>query len=210
MDNPEHMSETRQLALDKIADNDYELYALLKQRYSPRIFDDKEISEDNVQKLFEAARWAASSYNQQPWRFIYAHKGSGAYDKIVENLIEFNQKWAVNAPMLVLTVFKEKNHKGEEYFHALHDLGLAMGNLTVQAQYLDIALHHMAGVDREKAKETFDIPDGFTVATAVAVGHYGGKLEDLPEEMREKETAERTRNPQSEFAFQNEWKASDV
>jgi len=202
------MTNTEQIALDKIANNEHEIYALLKQRYSPRIFDDRPIEESELQRLFEAVRWAASSYNRQPWRFIFAHKGSEAYDNMLECLSEFNQKWAKNAPVLILSAYKEKTKEGDENFHALHDLGLSLGNMTVQAQYMGIALHHMAGVDWKKAQEVFNVPDGYHITTAIAVGYYGGDLDNLNDDLREQEMEERERMPQDEFAFENEWEAS--
>ncbi|WP_318309111.1 nitroreductase family protein [Flagellimonas crocea] len=199
-------SEEDQIRLRKIADTEYEIYALLKQRYSPRIFKDEKIKPGQINQLFEAARWAASSYNVQPWRFIYAEKGSEAYDKIVDCLSDFNQQWAVNAPLLMLAVYKEKNEEGKENFHAPHDLGLCLGNMTIQAQYMDIALHHMAGVDWEKAQKVFNVPEGYHVSSAIAVGYYGGDMESLPEDLQENESAERTRMPQKDFVFKGEWK----
>ena len=199
------MNEIEQIALDKIAGNDYEIYALLKQRYSPRVFDEKPIDDTNLKRLFEAVRWSASSSNLQPWRFIYAHKGSDGYDKILNCLSDFNQTWASNAPVLMLTAYKENKPDGEENFHALHDLGLGMGSLSVQAQYMGIAVHHMAGVDWKKAQEVFEVPEGYHVTTAVALGYYGGELEKLSDELKEQETADRTREPQHKFVFENTW-----
>lgn len=208
MKDTEHMNERRQLALDKMADNNHEIYALLKQRYSPRVFNTTEVSDNDLNQLFEAVRWSASSSNIQPWRFIYARKGTDSYNKILECLSDFNQEWADNAPILLLTAYKEQNDDGKENFHALHDLGLCLGNMTVQAQYMGIGLHHMAGVDWKKADKDFDIPDGFHISTAIALGYYGGKLEDLSEDLQKQETAKRERIPQSEFAFQDEWMSS--
>ncbi|MDT7830559.1 nitroreductase family protein [Pricia sp. S334] len=205
MKDTEHMNEERQLALDKIADNDHEIYALLKQRYSPRVFADTKVTDSDLNRLFEAVRWSASSSNLQPWRFIYARNGTDSFDKIVSCLSDFNKKWAPEAPVLMLTAYKEKTDDGRDNFHALHDLGLSLGNMTVQAQYMSIALHHMAGVDWKKAHEVFDIPDGYHISTAVAIGYYGGPLDELSEELREQETAKRKRNPQGEFAFKDEW-----
>lgn len=199
-------TEEDQIRLGNIADNDYEIYALLKQRYSPRIFKDEKIDPEQLKQLFEAARWSASSFNRQPWRFIYAEKDSKAYDKIVDCLSDFNKSWAVNAPLLMLSIYKENTEDGKENFHALHDLGLCLGNMTTQAQYMDIALHHMAGVDWKKAQKDFNVPDGYHVSSAIAVGYYGGDLENLSEDLKENETAERTRIPQKDFAYEGEWK----
>lgn len=201
------MTTIEQLQLDNIAKSDYQIYPLLKQRYSPRIFSERELSENDVHRLFEAVRWSASSFNRQPWRFIYAHKGTEAYERIMDCLSDFNKKWAGNAPFLMLAGYKKNTEEGQENFHALHDLGLSLGNMTVQAEYMGIALHHMAGVDWQKAHEDFNVPQGYHIATAIAAGFYGGDLADLPEELREQEESERTRNPQSEFAFEGAWKS---
>ena len=199
------MTNKEKIALDKIAQNDYEIYALIKQRYSPRIFDDKSLTDQDINRLFEAVRWSASCYNWQPWRFIYANKGSDAYHKIVDCLSEFNQSWAKNAPLLLLTAYKKENPDGKENFHALHDLGLSLGNMAVQAEYMGIGLHHMAGVDWKKAHEVFEVPKGYHITTAIAAGYYGGNLNDLPEDLQDAEVAERNRKPQQEFAFKDTW-----
>ena len=201
------MTKQEQIALDKIAKNDHEIYALIKQRYSPRVFSEKELSEQDMNRLFESVRWSASCYNWQPWRFIYAHKGTDTYNKIVECLSEFNQGWATNAPVLMLSAYKENKPDGEENFHALHDLGLGLGNMSVQAEYMSIGLHHMAGVDWKKAHELFNVPKGYHVTTAIAAGYYGGDLESLPEDLKEQETAARKRMPITDFAFKGGWKS---
>lgn len=200
------MTDTEQIKLDNIANTDNEIIAFLKQRYSPRIFSEVVIKDEQIAQLFEAVRWSASSNNMQPWRFIYAEKDSEAYDKIYNCLSDFNKKWANNAPLLILTSYKEKTDDGKDNFHALHDLGLSLGNMTVQAQYMGIGLHHMAGVDWKKAQKEFNVPEGYHITTAIAVGYYGGDIEDLPEDLQEQETAERTRQPLASFAFKNGWK----
>lgn len=201
------MTRQEQIALDKIAKNDHEIYALIKQRYSPRVFSDKELSEQDMNRLFESVRWSASCYNWQPWRFIYAHKGTETYNKIAECLSEFNQGWATNAPVLMLSAYKENKPDGEQNFHALHDLGLSLGNMSVQAEYMSIGLHHMAGVDWKKAHELFNVPKGYHITTAIAAGYYGGDLESLPEDLKEQETAARKRMPITDFAFKDGWKS---
>ncbi|QCX01981.1 nitroreductase [Aggregatimonas sangjinii] len=190
----------------KKAETAFEILAPLKSRWSPRVFDEKPIPQNEINRLFEAARWAASSYNRQPWRFIYAKKGSKAYDKMIDCMSEFNQKWAKNAPLLIFTAYKEKTDEGDDNFHALHDLGLSLGNMSMQAESMNIAMHHMAGIDWKKAQNVFDVPEGFHVTTAIALGYYGGDLNKLPEDLREQETGERERKPHSEFVFEGSWK----
>lgn len=187
-------------------DSKFQILPLLRERYSPRVFSDQPISEVELRSLFEAGRWAASSYNRQPWRIIWGIKGSKTYDRIFEVLSEFNQSWANNAPVLLLTAYKKTTDEGKENFHALHDLGLFMGNVTMQAQHLGIALHHMAGVDFENAKTKFKFPEEYHIATAVAVGYYGGNPEELSEELQKQEGPEdRTRLMQREFTFNGDF-----
>ncbi|MBP2830688.1 nitroreductase family protein [Aquimarina sp. U1-2] len=184
----------------------FNILPILSERYSPRIFADTPVSEVELRTLFEAGRWAPSSYNRQPWRIIWGIKGSKTYDRIFDCLGEFNQSWAKNAPVLLLNAFKKTTDEGNENFHALHDLGLFMGNVTAQAQHLGIALHQMAGVDHQKAKKEFKFPEEYHVATAVAVGYYGGSIEDLPEDLRSDENPEeRTRKMQREFTFNGDF-----
>lgn len=191
---------------NKQANNDHPIHNLIKERWSPRVFDEKGVGQDRINSIFEAARWAASSMNEQPWRFIYAHKGTPAYDKIVDCLMEFNQGWAPNAAVLVLTAYKEKFDSGKDNFHALHDLGLAVGNLSLQAQSLGLALHQMAGLDWKKAQQVFEVPDGFHITTCLAVGYYGGDVTKLNDDLQESEVSPRTRKPLDDIAFAGEWK----
>tara|TARA_R110000868_G_scaffold28633_2_gene107187 strand:+ start:48423 stop:49034 length:612 start_codon:yes stop_codon:yes gene_type:complete len=199
------MMAPEQVQLENIAECDYEIFALLKQRYSPRTFKEEKLKEQHVHQLFEAVRWSASSNNMQPWRFIYAHKNTDAYRKIVSCLSDFNKTWAINAPFLMLSAYKENTDDGKENFHALHDLGLSLGGMTMQAQYMGIAMHHMAGVDWNRAQDLFNVPEGYHITTAIAVGYYGGELDLLPSDLQDQEIKERKRIPQDEFAFMGMW-----
>ncbi len=204
------MTEQEQIRLDNIADTNHEIFALLKQRYSPRTFREGRIKKEHLKQLFEAVRWAASSDNEQPWRFIYAERGSGSYEKMISCLSPDNKAWASNAPVLLMSGYKESTSDGAENFHALHDLGLGMGNLTIQAQYLGIGVHFMAGFDWEKAQTLLKVPQGYHLTCSIALGYYGGDLEKLSDDLKEKETSERIRMPLEEFAFHNTWKNQDL
>ncbi len=190
----------------KKADTVYPLLDLLVHRYSPRIFAEQKVDESDLLTLFEAARWAPSSSNLQPWRFLYAYRNSDHYDKIFSCLSEFNRKWVGNAPVVVLAAYHKKRKDGVDNFHALHDLGLAVSMMTVQAQSMNIALHQMAGVDWKKAHEIFNVPDDYHVATAIAIGYYGGKPEDLSDDLYKSEIAERERKPLDEIIARDQWK----
>ncbi|WP_417199458.1 nitroreductase family protein [Bizionia sp.] len=200
------MTSPNQIQLENIAETDFEIFALLKQRYSPRVFKNELINNRHLGQLFEAVRWSASSNNLQPWRFIYGVQGTEAYQKIFDCLSDFNKTWASNAPLLMLAAYKETNTEGKENFHALHDLGLSLGNMTMQAQYLGIGMHHMAGVNWLEAHKKFNIPNGYHVATAIALGYYGGNLDVLPEDLQKQEIDKRRRKPQESFAFNGMWK----
>ncbi|NND87768.1 MAG: nitroreductase family protein, partial [Flavobacteriaceae bacterium] len=182
-------------------DTKFEIHPLLKERWSPRTFSDQPVSEVEIRTLLEAGRWAPSSNNIQPWRIIWAIKGSETYDRIFNVLDSFNQKWTHLAPVLMLGAYKKTNDKGKENFHALHDLGQFSAMLTVQAQHLGIAVHQMAGLDFEAAADEFNFTDEYHVATALAIGYYGGDKKELPEDLREIESPKSERKLQRDFTF---------
>lgn len=199
------MKDIADIKTERLANSEHDILFLLKQRYSPRVFKDKPIPHKHLTQLFEAARWSPSSNNLQPWRFIYAKKGTPAYQSIFECLSDFNKTWTGNAPLLMLTAYKEKDDSGRDNFHALHDLGLAVGFMTMQAQFLNIAMHQMAGVDWKKAQKIFNVPDGFHITTAIAVGYYGGNVHNLPTDLRNQEMEARSRMLQEKFTFKESW-----
>ena len=155
------------------------------------MFSEKPITEAEVKKLLEAGRWAPSASNIQPWRVIWGIKGTEMYDRIFNCLDEFNQTWAVNAQLLWINAFKKTmEKKDKENFHALHDLGLFMGNVMHQATSMGIAVHQMAGVQFKKAHEEFNFTDDYHVATAVAFGYFGGDPDGLPDDLKKQELKE--------------------
>jgi nitroreductase len=178
----------------------YSIHPLLKKRWSPRAFASRPVEEEKIHLLFEAARWAASAMNEQPWRFIYAvREDRGRYNQLLECLNDRNKIWAKSAPMLILTMVKthfEKNNKPNRW--AFHDLGLAIGNLTTQASALDLYVHNMAGFSIEKATELFSLPADLEPVTMIAVG-YIGDHSLLPEDFRKSETEPQKRKPPEEL-----------
>jgi nitroreductase len=183
----------------------YRIHPLLEGRWSPRVFSEEPIPEELLHSLFEAGRWAPSSYNMQPWRIVWGKKGSKTYDRIFNCLDPFNRKWAGNAAVLLLGAYKKTNPEGKENFHALHDLGAFSAMMTIQAESLGIAVHQMAGVQNEKADKEFGFPEDYHVATGIAMGYYGGDVEDLPEELQKMEAEENTRKPQEAFTFNGDF-----
>lgn len=183
----------------------YKILPNLENRWSPRVFGPEPITKEQLHILFEAGRWAPSSNNLQPWLIIYGIKGTEMYDRIFSCLDEFNQSWAINAKALILGGYKKTNSDGKENFHALHDLGLFMGNFSAQAQHLGIALHQMAGVNYEKAMGEFKVPSDYHIATGTAIGYYGGDLDKLPGDLQKEETKTRQRKSQANFTFNGDF-----
>jgi nitroreductase len=179
---------------------------LLARRSSPRAFSSQPVEKEKLSLLFEAARWAPSSYNEQPWRFLVAtRENEGQFDRILDTLVEGNRVWARHAPVLILAVAKRDfSHSGRPNRHALYDTGQAVANLTVEATALGLHVHQMAGFGPEMARRVFRIPEGYEAVTAIAVG-YRGDPEDLPEPLRSREVAPRTRKPLAEFVFSGSW-----
>ncbi|MCC9166208.1 nitroreductase family protein [Pontibacter harenae] len=180
--------------------------SLIAQRKSPRAFSAEPVTQEELQTLFEAARWAASAMNEQPWRFIYATKeNEEAYNRLLSCLAEPNQVWAKDAPVLMLTVAKT-NYSGNNApnSHAWHDIGLATANLVLQATELGLHAHMMGGYSATKAREVLGIPAGYEPVTMLAIGHIGDP-EQLPEQLKARELAPRTRKPLEELVHEGVW-----
>jgi nitroreductase len=183
---------------------------LILKRWSPRSFSEKPVSSADLVKIFTAAAWAASSSNEQPWRFLVGKKGDETYAKILDALVESNQAWAKSAPVLVLSAARKTfARNGNPNGYALHDTGAASATLSLQATALGLHTHGMAGLDRAKARANFQIPDDFEVCAAWALGYLGDPAV-LPDHFRDMETAPRSRKPLSEFVFAEWDQAADL
>lgn len=198
--------ESVESAVERHPNEPQATYGLIRRRWSPRSFSDRAVADQDLKLIFEAASWAASSYNEQPWRFIVAKKSDGpAYEKVLQILAPFNQTWAKSAPVLVITVAKRTfTHNGTPNKHALHDAGAALAYLALQATALGLHVHGMAGFDAEKAMNDLHIPADYEPVAAAAIG-YVGLPDDLPEPYRERERAPRQRKPISELVFRDSW-----
>jgi nitroreductase len=175
---------------------------IFHSRWSPRSFSDREVSPADLAKVFEAARWAASSYNEQPWRFLVGARGSEAYKKIFDSLMPFNQLWATTAPVLILGLAKTTfSHNDSPNRVALYDLGAAASYLTLQAAALGISTHQMGGFDADAARKAFAVPENYVFGAVIALG-YQGDPNTLPnEQFRTQEVAPRTRKSLKHFVF---------
>ena len=174
----------------------------IHRRWSPRAFDKRDVAAADLTRLFEAARWAPSSYNEQPWRFLVGHRGTATHQKIVSSLIPFNQLWAAKAPVLIFGTAKTHfTHDGSENIYAFYDLGAATALLTVQAAALGLATHQMGGFDHEAARHALEIPDDFLIGSVTALGYLGEPATLANERMIAQEVAPRTRRPLSEIVL---------
>ncbi|BDI29109.1 hypothetical protein CCAX7_11600 [Capsulimonas corticalis] len=182
------------------------LLPLLRERWSPRAYQDRAIEPEKLLSILEAARWAPSAANEQPWSFIVGVKATHpeAFHRLFEILLPGNQLWAGNASALILSVAKTLNSKDQPNKYAFYDVGQAAAFLTVQAAALGLHVHQMAGFDAAKARESLSIPEGYEPVAAIAVG-YRGDPNSLPENLRERELAARVRRPLTEIAFDGQW-----
>ena len=183
----------------------------LLSRWSPRSFSEQEVSAADLRRVFEAARWAASSSNEQPWRFIVGRRKSLTHQKIFETLVGFNKEWAGAAPVLILGVASAKfSRNGSPNGYALYDLGAAASYLTLQAAALGIRTHQMAGFDHDAARKTFDIPEDFLLGSVIAMGYQGEPAALQNDRLVAMETTPRSRKPLSEFVLSAWGEAADL
>jgi nitroreductase len=191
---------------DKLADTQYPIEDAQRKRWSPLAFDSRMVESEKLLSILEAARWAASSFNEQPWSFIIATKENPVeFELLLSVLAEGNQKWAQMAPVLILTVAKlnfERN--GVENRHAFHDVGAASASMAIQAASLGLFMHQMAGFDVPKAKEVYQIAEGYDPVSAIALG-YLGDPQSLSEALQQRQNNPRTRKPLEQFVFSGSW-----
>ena len=192
--------------MNKIAATDYPVHDLIKTRWSPYAFSDRSVSTEELCSLFEAARWAPSSYNEQPWSYIVATKDDPEkFAKVVSCLVEGNQDWAKRAPVLMLGCTRLTfARNGKANAAAEHDLGLAAANLSLEASARGLYVHQMIGIQPERIRELYKVPEDVLPLTALAVG-YAADPRSLPEKYRERDLTPRKRKPLSEFVFSGEW-----
>lgn len=194
------------MTVEKLAETRYPIHDLVRRRWSPRAFADTRVEREKLLSLFEAARWAPSSFNEQPWSFIVATRETPEeFGRLLDCLVEGNRIWARSAPVLMLSVARLGfADDGRPNRHAFHDVGLAVGNLVTQATALGLVVHQMAGFDVEKARSALRIPSGFEPVAAIAVG-YQGDPGSLPERLCERERAPRNRKDLADFVHSARW-----
>jgi len=188
------------------SDISYPIHALIEKRWSPRSFSEKDISQEDLRSLLEAARWAPSCFNEQPWAFIIARKSDVKdFQTMLSCLVEANRIWAQGAPVLAIAIAKTQfSRNGNPNRHALHDVGLAVGQMGIQAMSLGIYMHQMAGIHAETIRQSYQLPPECEPVTAIAFG-YPGPPHQLPEALAAREQAPRQRHTQDQFVFTSKW-----
>ena len=191
----------------KLPTSSQPLQDLIKHRWSPLGFDrDRDIDRESLLSILEAARWAASSFNLQPWRFIVAPRQNALeFQKIVSVLREGNQSWAQHAAVLMIAVTQQLREPDKPNRHAVHDLGLAISQMALQALDRGLYVHQMGGFFPDKAREIYQIPAAFEAYTAIAIGYRSADLTHLSEAQRQREAAPRQRLALADIAFNGNW-----
>ena len=183
----------------KIPSTQYPVLELIKNRWSARAFTDTPLTDETVHTLFEAASWAASANNEQPWQYIYAHRGTPGFDQLWNCLMPGNQPWAKNAAILILSVARKTYAaNGNPNAYSWHDLGMANATLFLQATAMDIYGHPMAGFSKDKAKEALGLTDDQEPVCMIALGYLAAP-EVLEEPFLTREVTARTRKALSEI-----------
>lgn len=191
--------------MQKPAPTNFPVHDLIRDRWSPRAFANKPVEPSVLASLFEAARWAPSSNNEQPWAYLVATKDDTEnFAKTVSVLVEFNAAWAKEAPALMIAVSRLNFQNGTPNRNAFYDTGAATALLSVEATARGLAVHQMAGFDPAKAKQVFEIPEDCQPIAAIAIG-YPGDPESLTQKLRDREVAPRTRKPLTEFVMSGRW-----
>ncbi len=187
--------------MSKPAPTTYPILDAIRQRWSPRAFADQPVPAAALQQAFEAAAWAPSAMNEQPWRYIYAHHADQpAFGKMVDCLLPGNQPWARHAPVLLLALAKTHYDNGQANGAALHDVGMANSHLILEATALGLYGHFMGGFDAGKTRAAFGLPDSLQPVVFIALG-YLGRAEQLEEPFLGREQAARQRRAPADFAF---------
>lgn len=191
--------------MEKPAQTQYPIHELLRRRWSPRAFSPRNVEPDVLRSLFEAARWAPSSGNQQPWRFLIARKEQPAeFDRMLHCLTDGNIAWCKDVPVLMISVANLRWDNGEPNRHAFHDVGQAAAQLTIEAVARGLFVHQMGGILVDKIRETYALPEGFEAVAGFALG-YPGEPDQLSGKLRDRELAPRKRNPVDSFVFSGRW-----
>lgn len=191
----------------KRAAADRPILAAIAERFSPYAYDPRPVEREKLLTCLEAARWAPSSYNEQPWTFILAERSNAAeFEQALDCLVEGNRPWAKNAGVLLLTIVNRLFSKnGKPNRAAEHDIGLAAGNLVLQATALGLAGHQMIGIEPAKIRAIYKIPDGHEPLTAIALGYAANVSPGTADPLAQRDLAPRSRKPLSDIVIRGGW-----
>ncbi len=192
--------------MERVAETREPIHELLRQRWSPYVYSERGVPPEILVSLLEAARWAPSSYNEQPWAFLVATKENAAeFERLLSCLVPGNQEWARQAPVLMLSVAKLNfDRGGKPNRHAFHDVGLAAMSLVVEAMAHGLYVHQMAGILPERARELYSIPEGWDAVAGIAIGYHGDSSA-VSEKLRQRDAAPRSRKPLEQMVFTGQW-----
>ena len=204
-----HYTFNKSVNHPKHAASDHDILDVIRRRWSPRAFDaDRDVMPADLRTMFEAARWAPSSFNEQPWRFVVANRRRTpeAFDALIRTLLPNNEGWARHAPVLILVAIRTMlNRTGGQNQHAWYDAGQAVGYLTLQATSLGLSIRQMEGFDRDAARAACAVPGDFDPIVVMAVGYTGDPGALVTERHRVAEVQPRERQPVSDFVFEAVW-----
>lgn len=191
----------------KLATPDFPVNQLIVRRFSPYTFKPEPLADGQLQSLLEAARWAPSSYNEQPWRYLIAQRSDEtAFNAMVQCLVPGNQDWATHASVLMIGCVKRQFSKnGKPNRCAEHDLGQASAFLSLQATAMGLYVHQMQGIDQDRCRQQYDIPEGFDPWTGIAIGHVADADQAADGSFADRDGAPRQRQPIDQFAFAGEF-----
>lgn len=193
----------------KIARPDHEILDVIRQRWSPRAFDPtREVSRSDLRRLFEAARWAPSSFNEQPWRFVVAdrQRSPAAFAAVNASLVPANRLWSAEVPVLVLVAVRTTLERDDALnSHAWYDAGQAVAFLALQATATGLAVRQVQGFDRDEARRACEVPAPFEPALILAIGYAGDPDALTVDKHRAAERAPRERRSIEEFVFEGAW-----
>ncbi len=194
----------------KVGQPDYAVLPMVTQRWSPYCFDGRPVPGDLLLQCLEAARWSASSYNEQPWYFVLAERNNEeSFEAMLSCLMEANQAWAKFAGALLIAVSKETfTHNNTPNRCHAYDLGQAVAHLSLQATSLGLHVHQMGGINPSRIRQLYAIPDGFVPQTAIAIGYAATDLIPGQEALASRDTQPRNRKKISEFVYSGKWGAS--
>ena len=179
---------------------------MLKDRYSPRAFSDRDVTDVELELVLEAARWASSSHNEQPWRFLVTRKDQDGHAALLDSLWSMNRSWADKAPILILNMVQRNlAYNDEENYFARHDLGGALAQLTAQATSMGMGLHQLAGFHSDQARQAFQIPEALDVVSVLALG-FPGNADMLEEPYRGRELKRTHRRPLKDLVYLGRYK----